>query len=609
MPNPSFEQKNQCPNSISGIEYSPNYTSFNFIKDWASPAKSGSPDYFNTCASSNSYVSVPFNAFGTQGARTGDAYAGIILWDGHLDNGNMKTDFAEYLQCKLSQPMVAGKRYCVTYFVNHAIANATYNFVGIDEIGIDFSTNKPTQTSGFKMNLTADVMNNANNYITDTAGWMKIRSIYTAKGGEQWLTLGRFESGTPNFVPVLPATPNTSNSYRCYIYVDDVTVTELKAFDTTTTTHDSTWCTKPITMPLKSTGEYGEYKWSNGTIGNTLNVNDTGTYWCVSNAQCHTYVDTFKIRYAPPPILDLGKEIVNCNDEPVTINANYPNSSYLWSNGATTDNITVNKTGVYFLTIDGKCGKQTDTVHVYIQPPTPNPPTVDTSICQFISDPAITVNGNNIRWYTHINGVIGSLNQPPIITNKTGAYNLLVTQTIGKCESEKVPVNVYVQYTPHEELGEKVVMCDNDLIMIGSNEPNVDYKWNFGPTNCCVLPEREGRYMRSAKNECGEYIDTVYVYHKSCDNCIEFPNAFTPIDGFQNTKFKALIKCPVDQFNMKIYNRWGNLVFESNNVHEGWNGRQNYFAAPMGVYIYIVEYTAQKKLLKQIKKGNVTLIR
>lgn len=611
VPNPSFELKNQCPTGLSGIEYSPNYTNFTYIQDWVSPVKSGSPDYFNSCASSTSYVSVPFNAFGTQGARTGNAYAGIIAWEGHLSNGSMVNDFSEYLQCKLTQPMVAGKRYCVTFFVNNAIANTSYNFVGIDNIGINFAQSQATQNNGFSLNLKADIANNANNFITDTARWVKITGIYTATGGEQWMTMGWFNNGSaPDFQPVVPTTPNPANAYRSYFYIDDVTVQAVKPNDTTKNVTDSMFCTWPISTKLESTGKYGEYKWSNGTVGNTLAVTDTGTYWCVAYAGCHTYVDTYKIRYEPAPKLNLEEELINCNNEPVTIYANYPNSNYLWSNGSTNDSIIVNKTGVYTLTISNECGTQQDSVHVHIQSPTPDPAPVDTSICQFTEDAVILVSGSNIRWYTHINGVTSSTQQPPIIAREPGSYHLFTTQTIGKCESKKVPVNVFVTYTPHEEMNDRVLMCDNDLKVIGNKVSGVEYKWNFGSYDCCIIPEREGRYMRAAKNECGSVVDTVWVYHTPCDDCVVFPNAFTPIKGRTNNReFKAIIKCPVDKFNMKIYSRWGNLVFETNDIQEGWGGRDNYEYAPMGVYLYVVDYTAKGKKVSQIKKGNVTLIR
>src|SRR5690606_31382855 len=82
VPNPSFEQYNACPNGISSLMYDPGYTSFPTAKYWGNALQQGSADYFNACAPKNTYVSVPWNGFGYQTPRSGNAYAGIIAWQG-----------------------------------------------------------------------------------------------------------------------------------------------------------------------------------------------------------------------------------------------------------------------------------------------------------------------------------------------------------------------------------------------------------------------------------------------------------------------------------------------------------------------------------------------
>lgn len=611
VPNPSFEQYNNCPSSLAGVNYSPGYTSFPTVQGWVSPIKNGSPDYFNTCAASSSYVHVPQNAFGNQSPRNGNGYVGIIAWQGHMQGGNMQTMWAEYLQCKLLQPLVAGERYCVTFFVNSAIANATYNFVGINKIGINFSGTQPTDGAALSMNLPYSIYNNTGSFLTDTTGWTKVTGIYSATGGEEWLTLGWFNNGTPPAIQsIVPATPNPADDYRNYLYLDDISVVKIDNQDTFSSYKEITYCNKgqlPITA--KGMAELGEYSWNTGATSQVIEIKDSGTYTCISRASCKVYIDTYVIEYNPAPELKLADEVVNCANEPVVLDAGYPNATYQWSTGDNTEKITVTKSGLYILTVSDVCGIQKDSVHVYIQPPTPEPASVDTTICQFTINPAITVQGSNINWYTHSLGHIGVNFQPPIITREPGSYSLYITQTIGKCESEKVPVNINITYTPHEFLGDKVVMCENDLKLIGEFKKDVEYKWNTGSTNCCILPEREGLYKLAMNNDCGSFIDSIHVYHTSCDDCIAFPNAFAPLSGTENSVFKPIIKCPVDEFNMKIYNRWGNLLFESNDIHDGWTGRDNYYWADLGTYIYIVEYKAKDKKQVQRLQGNVTLVR
>lgn len=613
VPNPSFESYNNCPTGISALEFSPGYTSFPTVQAWVNPLQAGSADYFNRCASAASQASVPVNAFGHQPPRTGNGYTGIIAWEGSMQSGTLTSSFGEYIQCKLSQPLQAGYKYCVSFYVCNAVSGGgTYNFVGIDMLGINLSGSKASQATGFTMALNYSVANPQGRFLTDTANWTRVSGSYTAAGGEEWLTLGWFNHGAaPAIAPVSPAVPNPASVYRCYLYIDDVSVLPISSADTVYRVMDTSYCTiAPVQMTLASAVQQADYQWSNGAGTESINVTGSGKYWCVASTGCVTYIDSFNIVYKPAPLLNLGKELVNCKNEPVLIQPKYPiASTYLWSTGQQTENITASQPGVYILTINNKCGTQTDSVRVYIQPPTPAPPPADTMICQFVEYPQIAVSGENITWYTHANGTVGNTLQPPVVTFEPGTYALFITQTMGKCESEKSPVNISVKYTPHEELANKALMCENDLQVIGKHTDGVSYKWNTGSVSCCVMPDREGLYRRAASNDCGSFIDSIWVYHQSCEDCIVFPNAFTPVTGSANNIFRPLLKCPVDEFSIRIYNRWGNKVFQSNNISDGWNGRSDFAWAPQGVYVYVVQYRARGKMQQQQLTGNVTLIR
>lgn len=611
VPNPSFENFNRCPTSISGLDYSPTYNSFPTVQSWISPLQLGTADYFNTCATANSGVSVPLNGFGSQNARTGDGYVGIIAWERNMNPTQAGNTFAEYIQCRLTQPLVAGTRYCVNFYVSNGVSNGNYNYVGIDNIGVNFSGVKASVATGYTMSMPNSIKNLQGNFLTDTSNWVRISGVYVATGGEQWLTLGWFDNGgNPGFAPITPATPNPGLRHRCYLYIDDVSVTPISNSDTVFSRQDSLYCKNTgMAISLTSKVQLADYSWNNGALTRDIQVKDTGTFWCVANIGCITYVDTFVIRADTTPALSLGKERINCNSQSITIRPNYKASTYLWSTGSRADSIMVNTSGTYTLTVTNRCGIQTDTVSVYIQPPTVPPLVADTTICQFANNVVINVKDTAITWYTRRDGNIGSRIQPNIVSIRPGIYDLYITTTAGKCESEKSTARVTIDYTPHEELGDREIMCDNDIQVIGKQQENVTFKWNTGASTCCILPEREGLYRRAANNECGSYIDSIWVFHKPCDDCVEFPNAFVPIKDNPNNIFRPLLNCPVSSFNMKIFNRWGNKVYESGDVYQGWNGRYNYEWAAVGVYVYVVEYIAKGKLQKQVLTGNVTLLR
>ncbi|MEM1323519.1 MAG: PKD domain-containing protein [Bacteroidota bacterium] len=89
------------------------------------------------------------------------------------------------------------------------------------------------------------------------------------------------------------------------------------------------------------------------------------------------------------------------------------------------------------------------------------------------------------------------------------------------------------------------------------------------------------------------------------------PNAFTPNNDDVNDFFQgAGVFEGIDNFSMTIWNRWGELVFQTRNFDEGWNGRKNNTGAlsPSGVYVYVVRYRGPRGGDIELK-GFATLIK
>lgn len=89
----------------------------------------------------------------------------------------------------------------------------------------------------------------------------------------------------------------------------------------------------------------------------------------------------------------------------------------------------------------------------------------------------------------------------------------------------------------------------------------------------------------------------------------EMPNAFTPNGDGNNDVFGPAFKGEVfSQYHLRIYARWGALVFESNASDKGWNGRQGDADLPSDVYVYMFDYQLINGNSGQ-KKGEVSLLR
>lgn len=207
VPNPSFENAN-CPTGYNGL---PSQVAL-YMQDWYS-ANCASPDVMTNCSVNTGQAvntNVPRVWFGFQYARTGNNYMGFGFYQG----------WYEYLGARLTEPLVAGVTYDVSFFVS--CANDPR--LATDALGMYFSTTEIRCTSGFSgpvLNYTPQVIQTPGVFLTDTLGWEEVSGSFTAQGGEEYIVIGYFRPW--NICDFLPLYGSTSS--RCYYYLDDVSVT------------------------------------------------------------------------------------------------------------------------------------------------------------------------------------------------------------------------------------------------------------------------------------------------------------------------------------------------------------------------------------------------
>jgi len=172
VPNPSFEIITVCP-YWGGALYG------GTAPPWNSPS-AGSPDLFSTCDTTANGGVPFFNGHGYQQPHTGENIGGGALYWTDVP------EFKEYLQVQLINPLVAGRTYCASFYVN--LAN--YSVFATSNIAMYFSdTNTYIPTYNY-LNFTPQITSPT--IVSDTANWTLITSQYTALGGEQYIMLGNF---------------------------------------------------------------------------------------------------------------------------------------------------------------------------------------------------------------------------------------------------------------------------------------------------------------------------------------------------------------------------------------------------------------------------------
>jgi len=138
--------------------------------------------------------------------------------------------------------------------------------------------------------------------------------------------------------------------------------------------------------------------------------------------------------------------------------------------------------------------------------------------------------------------------------------------------------------------------------------------WSNGETSQTILVSSAGAYSVVATNICGSSTATLNLVLPNCGNIeeckLEIPNAFSPDGDGINDLFRPLSNCEAyAEFYFRIYSRWGQLVFESNNPTQGWNGTFKNKAMPSDLYGWILEYRFPEEEEVKLEKGEVTLMR
>jgi gliding motility-associated-like protein len=113
-------------------------------------------------------------------------------------------------------------------------------------------------------------------------------------------------------------------------------------------------------------------------------------------------------------------------------------------------------------------------------------------------------------------------------------------------------------------------------------------------------------YFKVTEKGC-EAKDTMQVEVRDCesDGSIRLGNAISPNGDGVNDYLVVEGEGIVD-FNLKIYNRFGEMLFESSSVQEQWDGKRNDQAVQQGVYVYIITARNSKRSIK--KTGTVSVI-
>ena len=197
---------------------------------------------------------------------------------------------------------------------------------------------------------------------------------------------------------------------------------------------------------------------------------------------------------------------------------------------------------------------------------------------------------------------------------------LKVTNDLGCSKTKSIDsiLEIVAMPNPSFSINEKIISFDFPELKITNNSTKaVSYQWDFGDLNTSNAFSPVHMY-----NDTGHFIVKLIARNRiGCDSSFEqkvwvkpmyriyFPNAFTPNDQNNNNDVFMPVTSGAVEIDMVIFNRWGEILFKSNNIQKGWNGRnKNGEFFPPGNYLYYINVIDIEGFRYEYS-GNVLLLR
>ncbi len=246
--------------------------------------------------------------------------------------------------------------------------------------------------------------------------------------------------------------------------------------------------------------------WSDGSMEDSLLINQPGTYSIQVSTACTTYFDTiFVATNSNPPVLDLPMTIDLCDGESVMLPSGITGVDYLWNNGSTSPNLMVTSPGLYSLTVSNSCGVDSDSVVVTSAGSAPMVDLgMDTSLCP----------GQNILLTPAFSDVVTWLWQDSSTAESfmTDSPGWVIVEVLNNCgvTTDSLFIDL-LPATPILNLGMDTSICPGDSLTLMANVSGASILWSDGTTGSAITISDSAHVYATSTNTCGSFTDSIII--------------------------------------------------------------------------------------------------
>lgn len=326
---------------------------------------------------------------------------------------------------------------------------------------------------------------------------------------------------------------------------------------------------------------YSSIVWQDGSVGRPYLTTTAGVYSVtVTGAGGCTATDTMQVLAVHPlPVINLGPDSIICVGETLVLNPGSGYAAYNWQDGASTQTYNATTIGYYHVTVTDIYGCEgSDTMRILNRIPLPGV-NLGNNLTFCMGDSAVLTANPLGPW-----NYVWSTNETTqaITVNTEGTYFVTVSNRCGSASDQQTVLPL--RTPPTTEIGPDTFYCEEPILLDAGENLNSQYLWNDGSTGRWNHINSLGPVWVRVTNVCGEDSDTLLV-SEGCPPQLYFPNAFSPNGDNTNETFYPVGQLVFD-FEMQVYDRWGKLIFISNEQNFGWDGKFGGVDVPEGVYVW-----------------------
>lgn len=371
---------------------------------------------------------------------------------------------------------------------------------------------------------------------------------------------------------------------------------------------DSLFCDNVLLdLEIKNRSPKAKILWNIGDTSARITAKKEGKYIArVYNNFCYKYDTSNLVLAKITP--KLGPDLFICNEFSIPLDAGLlqTGSSILWNIGSNERIIYVNQPGKYWVTTKlAHCTKSdtititNSTVILNIGP--------DKHFCDSVRMPldAGPPNAGTITTYRWSNGQAAQ----QTVINSPGKHWVTKSDNFGCTKSDTILL--FMTLSPTIDIGKDTTICLRSPIPLTPGGGFNSYLWENGLTDAIRYVEEAGTFFVTVTDEAGcSGTDTIAVKTdpNKLPNDIYIPNAFSPNGDGLNDVFPFEMHVVYNDYNLKVFNRWGEKLYDSGSNSKPWDGVTLENQDQLDAYVWLATYKGCDGV-RRTSKGTITILR